>query len=108
MTIEKTAGTNGEPRRRRVLPVIYAILLNLIVSATTVFIYDQYFAQKVVVFDRNGYRDQQKKLFFAGKITEEELFMSLDRVEELMRRENANTVILNAEAVIRNGKFIKP
>jgi hypothetical protein len=84
------------------------LLLNIMVSATTVFVYDHYFAQKIAVFDRNGYRDNQKKLFFAGKITEEELFLSLDRVEEALRKESGNTIILNAEAVIRNGKFVQP
>ncbi len=89
-------------------PVFLFFLINVLVTAASIYIYDRYFAQKIVAFDRNGYREQQKKLFFAGKITEDELFLSLDRVEEIMRQESGNTVILNAEAVIRNGKFIKP
>jgi hypothetical protein len=87
---------------------IYILMLNVIISASALFVYDRFFAQKIVVFDRNGYREQQKRLFFAGKISESELFLSLDRVDEIMGREYGNTVILNAEAVIRNARQIKP
>lgn len=84
------------------------MLLNIMVSAAALFVYDQYFAQKIVAFDRNGYREEQKRLYFSGKITEQELFQSLDRVDEIMRQESGNTIILNAEAVIRNARFIEP
>jgi hypothetical protein len=87
---------------------LFLLVLNLFVSAATVCVYDRYFAQKVVAFDIRGYMADQKKLFYAGKITEEELLKSLDRLDDFLRFESGNTLILNGDAVIKNAKFIKP
>jgi hypothetical protein len=78
------------------------------VSAGTVCVYDRLFGVRIKAFDIRGYMADQKKRFYAGKITEEELLNSLDRVEEVLNRESRNTLILNGDAVIRNGQFIKP
>ncbi len=88
--------------------VLVAILLNILASGGTVYIYDRVFGVKIKAFDIRGYMAEQKKRFYAGKITEEELLNSLDRVEEVLNRESRNTLILNGDAVIRNGQFIKP
>lgn len=87
---------------------LFLLVLNLAVSTSTIFIYHQYFAQKVVAFDIRGYMADQKKLFYAGKITEDELLKSLDKLDDFLRLESGNTVILNGDAVIKNAKFIKP
>lgn len=88
--------------------VMLFIILNLLVSIASIFVYDHFFSQKVMAFDISGYMAEQKRLFFAGKITEEELLKSLDRVDERLRQESKKTLILNGNAVIKNGKYIKP
>jgi len=88
--------------------VLVLLVLNILVSVATVLIYDRYVAQKIVAFDIRGYMTSQKKLFYAGKIGEDELLKSLDRLDGLLRDENKNTLILNGDAVIKNAKFIKP
>jgi hypothetical protein len=87
---------------------IAVILLNVLVSTGTVYVYDRVFGVKIKAFDIRGYMAEQKKRFYAGKITEEELLSSLDRVEEVLNRESRNTLILNGDAVLRNGQFINP
>ena len=88
--------------------VMWIILLNLFVSIASICVYDRFFSQKVMAFDISGYMAEQKRLFFAGKITEEELLKSLDRVDERLRQESKNTLILNGNAIIKNGQYIKP
>ena len=82
--------------------------MNVLVSAGTVYVYDRFFGVRIKAFDIRGYMAEQKKRFYAGKITDEELLSSLDRVEEVLNRESRNTLILNGDAVIRNGQFINP
>jgi hypothetical protein len=84
------------------------LLLNFLVSIVSISVYDRFFSQKVMAFDIGGYMAEQKRLFFAGKITEEELLRTLDRVDERLRQESKRTLILNGSAVIKNGKYIKP
>ena len=88
--------------------VMWIILLNLFMSTASICVYDRFFSQKVMAFDISGYMAEQKRLFFAGKITEEELLRTLDRVDERLRQESKRTLILNGSAVIKNGKYIKP
>jgi hypothetical protein len=87
---------------------IIMLTLNVIVSASFIYFYDQKFAVKIKAFDMRGYMVDQKKQFFSGKVTEEELFKSLDRVDEILSQESKNTLILSRDAVLRNAQFIKP
>ena len=84
------------------------VLVNIIMSSASLYVYDRYFAQKVVAFDIKGYIAEQKRLFYKGKITEDELLGGLDKVDAFLTKESKNTLILNGEAVIKNAKFIKP
>ena len=88
--------------------VLLILLLNILMTIASISVYDRFFSQKVMAFDISGYMAEQKRLFFAGKITEEELLRTLDRVDERLRQESKRTLILNGSAVIKNGKYIKP
>ncbi len=88
--------------------VLIVLLLNVLVSSVSVYVYDRFFSLKVVAFDVRGYMAGQKKLFYEGKITEEELLGGLDRLDAILKQENKNTLILNGDAVIKNAKFIQP
>jgi len=88
--------------------VMMILLLNILMTIASISVYDHFFSQKVMAFDISGYMAEQKRLFFAGKITEEELLRTLDRVDERLRQESKRTLILNGSAVIKNGKYIKP
>mgnify|MGYP006267058481 CR=1 FL=1 len=102
-------GNNQEKRPGLTFNSVMSIIfLNLLLSIASIYLYDRLFSQKVMAFDISGYMAEQKRLFFAGKITEEELLKSLDRVDERLRQESKNTLILNGNAVIKNGKYIKP
>jgi len=88
--------------------MILIVLLNVVVSLSTVCIYDRYYAQKIKAFDIRGFMADQKKQFYGGKITEDELLKSLDMLDDILKKERKNTIILNNDAVIKNGEFIKP
>ena len=50
-----------------------SVIVSVFVSVGTVYLYDAYYVQKVVVFDLASYLDKQKADFVAGKINEEKL-----------------------------------
>ncbi len=103
---EQPMPTPAQRRGLTLKSLAVIVLLNVGVSATTMYVYDRWFALKVATFDIKGYLAGQKKLFYQGKITEEEMFEGLDRVDATLRKEPSNTVIFNGEAVIRNAKPI--
>jgi hypothetical protein len=104
----RVEGKDDNRKKAAFKTVLFLLLLNVLVSMTTIYVYDRSFAQKVVAFDIRGYMADQKKLFYAGKITEDELLKSLDTLDDFLRRESRNTLILNGDAVVKNAKFIKP
>lgn len=92
------------------IAVVIRLLLSIAVSAASIYIYDQYFAQKVVMIDILGYVDQQKQLYLSGKISEEEWRAIPDDIDRAMNKEikaHKNTVILIKDAVIRNARKIE-
>ena len=90
--------------------LIVVILLNVIVSAASLYVYNRWFAPRVAlkikVFDLKGYLASQKKLFYEGKITEDDLYSGLDRVDAVLKSQSPNTIILNSEAVLGNAETI--
>ncbi len=107
--MEAVMENNQEKRPGLTLKSLMLILLlNILISFVSISVYDRFFSQKVMAFDISGYMAEQKRLFFSGKITEEELLRTLDRVDERLRQESKRTLILNGSAVIKNGKYIKP
>ena len=88
--------------------MIVILLINAVVSTATVYVYDRYFALKIKAFDMRGFMARQKTEFYGGKITEDELLGSLNRLDDMLKKEKKNTVILNSDAVMKNGQFIQP
>ncbi len=92
------------------IAIVIRLLLSVVVSVASIYIYDQYFAQKVVMIDILGYVDEQKQLYLSGKISEEEWRAIPDDIDRAMNREikaHKNTVILIKDAVIRNARKIE-
>jgi len=92
------------------IAIVIRLLLSLAVSAASIYIYDQYFSQKVVMIDIMGYVEEQKQLYLSGKISEQEWQAIPDNIDRAMNREikaHKNTIILIKDAVIRNARKIE-
>lgn len=87
-------------------PWFLMIIVSIACSALSIFIYDQFFAQKVVAFDLKGFIAQQRDLSISGKLTDEQFKANLDRVESLMNSVPKRKVILMGDAVIKNIEII--
>lgn len=92
------------------LPVIVSIslLIALTTSFSSLYSYDRWYAQKLVAVDIKGYIAQQRENYIAGKMNDEELKRSFDRLESVVIAIPKNKVVIMGDAVVRNIETIKP
>jgi len=88
--------------------VTLSLVVSLIVSALTAYIYDIKFAQKIVSVDIKGYVAKQGEDYMTGKITETEFRQKFDHLENVVKAIPANKAVLMGDLVVRNVQVIKP
>lgn len=81
-------------------------IVNVIVSAGTVYLYDVYYAQKVVVFDLSSYLDKQKTEFLAGRTDEEKLRKEFVLIRERIDALGEKRIVLSKDVVLSGGRDI--
>jgi len=84
------------------------LVVSLGASLATVAGYDHWYAQKIVAVDIKGYIAQQRDNYLAGKLSDEELRKSFDRLEAAITSIPKNRVIIMGDAVVRNAETVKP
>ncbi len=88
--------------------LMLCLMVSIGASLATVAGYDRWFAQKVVAVDIKGYIAQQRDNYLAGKLNDDELKRSFDRLETVITAIPKNRVIIMGDAVVRNAETIKP
>lgn len=88
--------------------VLFCLVISVFASLTTIAGYDHWYAQKVVAVDIKGYIAQQRDNYLAGKLNDDELRKSFDRLEEVITSIPKNRVIIMGDAVVRNAETVKP
>lgn len=84
------------------------LVVSLGASLATIAVYDHWYAQKVVAVDIKGYIAQQRDNYLAGKLNDDELRKSFDRLEAVITAIPKNRVIIMGDAVVRNAETVKP
>jgi len=95
-----------QPGIRALIGICLAVSLGA--SLATIAGYDRWYAQKVVAVDIKGYIAQQRDNYLAGKLNDEELRKSFDRLEAVITSIPKNRVIIMGDAVVRNAETVKP
>jgi hypothetical protein len=88
--------------------IVMVIVISATVSATTTWVYDAKYAQKVVAVDIKGYVARQGEDFMAGKLTEEQFRQKFDHLQKVVEAIPPNKVVLMGDLVVRNVETIKP
>ena len=105
----KTYPKEQAKRHPSILALIGACLVvSLGASLATIAGYDRWYAQKVVAVDIKGYIAQQRDNYLAGKLNDDELRKSFDRLEAVITAIPKNRVIIMGDAVVRNAETVKP
>lgn len=96
---EPVAPANGS--RSEFWTVLYSVFLSVAAMVGILVVYDNYYAQKIVALDVKGYIAEQRDLFLAGKINEDQLKKSFDRLEQVKERVPKNRVIILGDVLVR-------
>ena len=78
------------------------ILLMVISSAGSIFIYDRYCAQKLTAFDLQGYLLRQRMAVQNNQLTEKQLGDNLDALKIKLDNIPSNQAVITADVVLRN------
>lgn len=99
-----------QPKQPPGLITIVALCLAVSLGASLAAIigYDRWYAQKVVAVDIKGYIAQQRDNYLNGKINDDELKKSFDRLETVITAIPKNRVVIMGDAVVRNAETVNP
>ena len=76
------------------------VLVSLLVSVGMVYIYDKYYAQKIVAFDLKGYVIGLRDMYMSGKINDEEVKRAIDAAYLAIRNQRKNKVVLMGDVIL--------
>jgi hypothetical protein len=77
-------------------------------SLATIVGYDRWYAKKIVAVDIKGYIARQRDDYLAGKLNDDELRKSFDRLEAVILAIPKNRVVIMGDAVVRNAETVTP
>jgi hypothetical protein len=87
---------------------ILCVLVSVASSVASLAAYDSWYAQKLVAVDIKGYISDQRDKYIAGKLTDDELKRSFDKLEQVVTAIPKNKAVLMGDLVVRNVETIKP
>jgi hypothetical protein len=104
------AGKQAEQARpvSSTLIIVICLVTSLFSSSVAIVVYDRFLALKIDAVDIKGYIDEQRERYVAGKINDDELRRSFDRLEDATRNIPSNHAVIMGDAVVRNVRIIKP
>ncbi len=86
----------------------FVILVSLVTSCGSVYLYDRFLAQKVVAVDLQGFLVEQKELYLHGDIDDAELKLRMDHLEQFVESIPKRYAVLLGDVVVRNVEVVKP
>lgn len=78
------------------------------ISFGSVYLYDRFFAQKVVAVDLQGFLEKQKGLYLRGDIDDLELRRRMERLEHLVESVPQHHAVVLGDVVVRNVEILEP
>ena len=87
---------------------VVTVIISAFLSILSVLVYDRYYATKIVTVDVRGFMEEQKKLYLAGAIGDEQLKEGIEELQAAISGVPSNKVILMGEVVVRNAESLIP
>lgn len=88
--------------------LVIIIAINVVATLAMLYVYDRYYAQKIVAVDMKGFLDEQRDQFIGKKINEKQLNENMYEMEHKIKSMPKNKVMIMGEVVIGNAEIIKP
>ena len=83
---------------------VFTLIISMIMSTASVFVYDQYYATKIVTINIPAFVQAQFKLYNEKKITAEQYMENLQGYINHVKQIPKNKVVLLEDVVAANGK----
>jgi hypothetical protein len=84
----------------KVKHILITALISFVISAGSIFGYDQFFAQKIIMFDLKGYIATLRDLYIAGKIDDKQLQSAIDRIEVVVNSQPKRKIIITSDVLL--------
>ncbi|MEM3580407.1 MAG: hypothetical protein QXQ64_03985 [Candidatus Bathyarchaeia archaeon] len=84
----------------RIKELFKIVLISLIISACSIFVYDKFFATKIVTFDLQGYIATLRQLYLTKQLDDTELRKRIDRIEEIVMNTPRRKVIITSDVIL--------
>lgn len=106
-------GSTRSGRNMRNLPswaavIVISVSLSVLSSATSVVVYDRFFAQKIVTANISKFVIDQRDLYFQGKIDKQQYVNSLTNFIALLKSQPKNRVVILEDVVAANAEKLEP
>lgn len=87
---------------------LISLVVSLVTATSVVGIYDQIYAQKIMVMDLKGYIRSQRDKAMSNEISDDELRRKFDAMEAALLALPTNHIVILKDVVLRNAREIKP
>lgn len=87
--------------------IIITVLISAVVSSGCIFVYDKFFAQKIIMFDLKGYVATLRDLYVAGKMNDEQLKRAIDRIEAIVNSQPKRKIIITSDVLLGGGDRVE-
>ena len=84
------------------------IVVSILCSSATTAVYDRFFAQKIVKVNMQQYLANQRELYFAGKLSKEEVVDNLGRYINNIKNQPKNKVVILEDVVASGAEKLNP
>lgn len=87
---------------------IQATVISLVMSAISLFVYDHFYAPKIVALDIKGYMAEQRTLYLSGKIDDAILKKNLDNLQLKIAGMPKNKTIIMGDVIVSQTETLNP
>ena len=84
------------------------IVVSILCSSVTTATYDRFFAQKIVKVNMQQYLSNQRELYFAGKLSKEEVENNLGRYINSIKNQPKNRVVVLEDVIASGAEKLNP
>lgn len=84
------------------------VFICLFISVISLITYDRFYATKIVALDTTTYLKEVQAEYIKGKMSDQDLENKLAKIKDALNAQPKNSVVLNAEVVMKNAKRIDP
>ncbi len=98
----------AKKQKRPWLHWLFTVFLAMTISILSLYVYDAWFAPKIVTVDFKAYLEGEKKRYLSGEIDDAALEENMERFQQKIKSLPKNTTVLIEEVVVSDAETLRP